>query len=467
MVEPLAGYQPIRLLGEGPRSRVWLGRFEAPDVAHSDAEVSIDPQLKLVAIKHFRKEIPGREIAREIEALSRAPGRHVLELLDLSSDREGRPLLVLQRLRSQNLADLLRRRRPTPGEAVTILAPLAASLIELHRAGVIHNRIEPASICFDDSGAPVLSAFGSATVLEPLPEATSGKFSVARLSSEAGVTGDLVSLLKLSRLVLGEWADCLDGLSEPGDTDDPSEWLKLLGSRLFSLTEPEPVNFNFEEQLAGQLELPNRIGTEPAPPSAAGEGGGVSDYVAPRLVESGMIARAIAAGGSVLSRLKIRPRIWVIAGGGLVIVLLTLVIPSRAVDAPAGTSVTSAPIEKEVKIDQLARLAIRGDDPLDAARALLEVRSSCLDSFSEACLIEVDQAGSVLLDSDQFLIQSARETGVEISEPGFEPEDLNVLQQLGDTVLLGIGDPVQATLLLVREEAGWRLRDLLEPAVSD
>ncbi len=466
-MEPLAGYQPIRLLGEGPRSRVWLGRFEEPDAAQSNAQLSIDPQLKLVAIKRFRKEIPGREIAREIEALSRAPGRHVLELLDLSSDREGRPLLVLQRLRSQSLADFLRRRRPTPGEAVTILAPLAASLIELHRAGVIHNRIEPASICFDDSGAPVLSAFGSATVLEQLPGATSGEFPVARLSSEAGVTGDLVSLLKLSRLVLGEWADCLDGLSEPGETDDPSEWLKLLGSRLFSLTEPEPVNFNFEEQIAGQLELPNRIGTEPAPPSAAGDGGGVSDYIAPGSAGSESIAKLIAAAGSALARLRIRPRAWFIAGGGLIIVLLTLVIPSRPADVPAGTAVPSASVEPEVKIDQLARLAIRGDDPLAAAKALLEVRRLCLRSFSQACLDEVDQAESALLDSDQFQIQSARETGADISKLGFEPDDLDVLQHLGDTVLLGIGDPIQATLLMVREEDGWKLRDLLEPAVSD
>ncbi len=443
-----------------------------PDAASPEGmQDRLDPRRTLVAIKQFRPEISKQDIAREIEALARSSSRHSLELLDLSSDRDGRPLLVLQRLSSQSLADLLRLRRPSAGEAVTILAPLVSAVEEMHAAGVVHQRIEPASIRFDESGAPILAAFGSAMVLEPTPGSGTVKFSVARLSSEAGVIRDLVSVLELSRLVLGVWGSCLNRLSDPATKDDPFAWLEELRSELFSLAEPEPVAFGLEEQGSGQFALPNRIGAQTAPPSAAGEEGGDPQQLEaePETAVSGQIQQLLAKARRWLARLKIRPKSLVVAGGGLVLVLLTLLIPSRSPNAEADSQVSPGPSPSvaQVEVGKQAQLAINGDDPLAAARALLEVRSECLKSGSLSCLELVDQSNSVLLDADRHRIERDGKIRTRELELAFDLQDLVVVQQLGDSAMIGIGDSGSAILLLIRDEDGWKLRDLLDPASAD
>ncbi len=110
--------------------------------------------------------------------------------------------------------------------------------------------------------------------------------------------------------------------------------------------------------------------------------------------------------------------------------------------------------------------AVRGDDPLAAAEALLDRRDACLLSAEHACLDDVVQAGSALLREDRHRIDATQREGVPAEQLGAAAE-LRVVQELGGAVLLSASFPeaapqtTAASLLIVRSEAGWRLRDLL------
>ena len=105
--------------------------------------------------------------AVEAEALTRAAGDHVVELLDASRD-ESDAVLVLARLGNGTLAELLDRRAGLDvGEAVTILAPLAATVERIHTAGVAHGNLSLSAVCFGDDGSPTLVGFGGAQVFAP------------------------------------------------------------------------------------------------------------------------------------------------------------------------------------------------------------------------------------------------------------------------------------------------------------
>src|SRR5690606_5208695 len=112
-MEDLAGYRVLRSAGRGLRSRLLPGYDEGRTVV-----------LKLCASGDPR-------VATELAALDRARGEHVVAVLDVAADEHG-TVLVLERLTGGSLDELLERRPGlAAGEAVTILAPLAATVERL------------------------------------------------------------------------------------------------------------------------------------------------------------------------------------------------------------------------------------------------------------------------------------------------------------------------------------------------
>jgi eukaryotic-like serine/threonine-protein kinase len=51
-----------------------------------------------------------------------------------------------------------------PGEVVTVLAPLASTLAELHAAGIQHGDLAPGNVLFDVSGRPMLGDLGTVRI---------------------------------------------------------------------------------------------------------------------------------------------------------------------------------------------------------------------------------------------------------------------------------------------------------------
>src|SRR5690606_29934069 len=100
------------------------------------------------------------------------------------------------------------------------------------------------------------------------------------------------------------------------------------------------------------------------------------------------------------------------------------------------------------------------DDPLLAVVQLLKKRESCFRELSLLCLEDVNQSGSAALASDRGAMAAMRDGSATVERPSVDPTGAVMVERLGDSVLIEIGpQTAPASLLLMRSEAGWRIRD--------
>lgn len=443
-----------------------------------------------MAIKVFRPGVPANAITLEAEALSRAAGPHCSELLDLATSTGGAPALIVERYAGGTAGRLVASRSSfTAGEAITLLAPLAMTVARLHEAGVVHGGIRLDAVMFDATGAPRLCCFGRARLIEPnLPE--------VRLGQESGVVGDLDHLATLAGSVLalvpGSRASELRVWLDAGhETRAPTGWFAELGERLFDLAEPEPLDLARGPDALSD-EQPSRVpGRVIAVTSAAAhradEGATVSlrrrhgaarqDQVLPDWV-----GKLLPDGANeLLGRLReglsvVRPRFWMAAGlVGVAVIVAALVVPSGPSDA-TGTP-DASPTPADTADESVATSdgpvsgdgTISGDDPASALAVLLEERGRCLRDLSILCLDAVDQAGSQALEADRAVLVDVQ-SGAELPAiPVMVPGSAVVTERLGDSAIVAFTvshpgsdeDDEPASVLMMKGEAGWRIRDQL------
>jgi hypothetical protein len=109
-----------------------------------------------------------------------------------------------------------------------------------------------------------------------------------------------------------------------------------------------------------------------------------------------------------------------------------------------------------------AEPALSGDDPIAAAAVLLDLRAGCFRSASLLCLDGVVQPGSSAEDADRAAV-GAVQAGGEAPAP-IVASQLELVERLGDSALVALGssgasEKQPASLLLMKGEAGWRIRD--------
>ena len=119
------------------------------------------------------------------------------------------------------------------------------------------------------------------------------------------------------------------------------------------------------------------------------------------------------------------------------------------------------------------------EDPVSAAFRLLKARSECLADRDAACLTAVEQAGSPLLTADGALIVAGGKLA-----PAPDSSRLSLAETIGDAALIAVAPETNTTdgattgdagansrspettkpasVLLIKTEAGWRLRALYE-----
>ena len=137
-------YRLVRRLGEGGMGIV----FEAMHLRLRQG----------VAIKFLRPEAMRTPHAverfeREARASGRVRSRHVVSVIDVDTDAQGRPYMVLELLRGRDLQAELRRRGPLPiSEAIDWVLQACAALAEAHEAGIVHRDLKPSNLFIADEG---------------------------------------------------------------------------------------------------------------------------------------------------------------------------------------------------------------------------------------------------------------------------------------------------------------------------
>lgn len=535
-VEIIGGYRLVRRIGSGRRAEVFLGYADG------------DAGVRSAAVKVYLAATPLASIDAEIATIGRAFSPHLLRLDDIATAPGGLPALVLGRLRPVTLARLLAARgRIEPGEAVTVIAPLAGAVAELHRVGVAHGRIGQGSVLFDDSGAPVLASFGRAVVVGPAPGAPpASSMPPAELALRPEVIRDVVDLAELARSVLTltraapgrdavlAWLAGNDPATEPQGFAtqlaeamfDAAPATRILppgspasrrdsrgGAVAAGLRPVGPTGVAVPEFAGAPVRVRGRRSRDARPIWRAALH--LPDWVEDLWPKAPRPGRAVAR----LSRwvAPVRRPVWVGAGTVAALLLAALVLvpadggaagPEAAADGSAVSGPSAASVDApepprragqaDGDPDSVAgrdgtegASAIAGDDPVTAVIALLDLRRRCLDEGSVLCLDGVHQTGSVAWEADSHRVRRGQEgagqEGVGQVEAGQEgvgqdeaaqegttdspllpiPADgqgAALVERMGDSALVTLpataGGATTVSILMIRSDAGWRIRDL-------
>ncbi|WP_157496837.1 hypothetical protein [Leifsonia sp. Leaf264] len=461
----LAGYRVLRRLGSGRRAEVHLGH--AGDAADDTAD-------RTVALKVFPAagaETSGTDIA----VLGTVTAVCIPRLLDVATLRDVGVCLVLERLEGPTLSGwLTAERRPHPGELVTVVGAVIGTVAAARAAGWTLGELVASSIRFDRVGRPVFTSFSGAQQLSR-PDAADASARTAgdELRLELHQLGDFIADV----LALARHADpgFLAWLRQQEATRPLTDRLPELEARVFDWAPARPVILG-----AVSAEAPSGVPLRLAPRNQDGttiahgetdDGDAASKPILRLLrghVGSLHPARLRAGVGAFVGRHR-RPTIL---AGVLVIgaagAMLTLVPPAAAGDAPqpsADRAVSSSaaptpPTTTDAAVPK-SDPAIAADDPVAAASALLTARALCLRLEDADCLAAVDQAGSPIDEADRHAL------AVGDVPPSLPPADGIILTgRTGDAAMVSLpeatGETTPASLLLMKGEAGWRLREVFE-----
>ncbi len=159
------GYQLERLIGRGASGEVWLARQRSAGGRTVAAKCIAMGDSAAIRVS----------MQTEGELIASLDHPNIVTLYDVVQ-RTGGAALIMQYAGGGSLASLLDQRRLTPGQVVSVAAPLADALDYAHSRGVVHGDVTPANILFTDDGRPLLADFGIARV-------------AARLSARSGLVG--------------------------------------------------------------------------------------------------------------------------------------------------------------------------------------------------------------------------------------------------------------------------------------
>jgi hypothetical protein len=216
--------------------------------------------------------------------------------------------------------------------------------------------------------------------------------------------------------------------------------------------------------------LLDAVAKEPVPPVVAGRAPAAAETIAARLqaVWTAITERIPAGDSGWLARVRtalgaVRPRLWAVVGiVGVALVAAMFVLGPRQSSPAAFSTRSAAPTVAAPEPGELTAVGL--DDPAHALASLVAERERCISQLSVLCLDGVDQPGSAALAADQAVIRQVQ-SGGELSPPwAIATVDVTLAERLGDSALVENSDPGEtepASVLLMKGEAGWRIRDYL------
>jgi serine/threonine protein kinase len=155
----------------------------------------------------------------------------------------------------------------SPGEVVTIFAPIAQGLAEAHRRGVVHGDLRPANVLFTGDGRPMLADLGVGRLLgerRPSPEpgfaapelaggrpptTSSDMYGLAALTIVA-LTGHLPGVPPVLPGLPPATYGALSSALQPDPGRRPAA--ESFANALFALADPEPVGLDLASTDPGE-----------------------------------------------------------------------------------------------------------------------------------------------------------------------------------------------------------------------
>jgi eukaryotic-like serine/threonine-protein kinase len=102
--------------------------------------------IKFVDPEFATEETVVARFAREAKAMSTVESPHIVGVFDAGTE-DGRPYLVMELLRGEDLGQRLRRQARIPlGESMHIVAQVLKGLARAHAAGIIHRDLKPDNV---------------------------------------------------------------------------------------------------------------------------------------------------------------------------------------------------------------------------------------------------------------------------------------------------------------------------------
>jgi eukaryotic-like serine/threonine-protein kinase len=160
----LDGYTPVRVLGLGGFSDVFLYQQELP--RRSVAVKVLSGQLTDAMRIAFVRE------ANLMAALSTHP--YIVTIYHAGLARDGRPYLVMEYCSRPSLAERYKQQPLSVADTLRTGIRVAGAVQTLHQAGILHRDIKPANVLTNDYGWPALTDFGIATAFGNAVRATGG-----------------------------------------------------------------------------------------------------------------------------------------------------------------------------------------------------------------------------------------------------------------------------------------------------
>ncbi|MDN4595919.1 hypothetical protein [Leifsonia virtsii] len=447
-------------------------------------------------VRERRAGEAGPSADRELAARRRAASEHVVGLVQEVGRRQvrGREMdaVLLADAPGGTLAELIARRSGVSGgEAATVLLGVARGIAALHAAGWAAPTLSPEGVEFTADGCPSLGLLDGVVPLHPEAAVADAEafHAFARSLCLRVVDGTGMRLLAAVEGALrsGRWSAVEEAVA--------------------AVARPVAVRSAVEGEVPSVGVSVNAPGAVDAGDSARAVArahpSGDDRGRAPRLasvVELFDDRPLQRVGTRLLAALRRRPALALVAAVPVIVGLAVVALvpgtpaPSAAVSRSTAASTpsvgrstaawgrsgaTGTPVAGSGAASLAAEAGDGGagagaspegekprgdsDDPVDAAVTLLDARHACFSATSAApaCLDDVLEAGAALQGDEAAALGGAGAA----DERDYAGAQLSLVERWGDAALVAVVPDAArtpksrpASLLLVRSEAGWRLR---------